>query len=124
MGSCIAAWDVQQALSLTYLGVVHTDPTSQEAHPAIWPLLCFTERAVPIQVQADPFLQQRAARSRSRFDFAQDDTQPSSTGAHANGAASSLGFAQWSNPAGGKRGRACQCPGLQRCHRTTVVIVT
>ena len=56
---------------------------------------------VRVQVQTDPFLQQRAARSRSRFDFAQDDTQSSSTGAPMNGAASGLGFAQWANPAAG-----------------------
>ena len=55
-----------------------------------------------MQVQADPFLQQRAARSRSRFDFAQDDSQPSSAVAHGNGVGGAgLSFADWAHPPGG-----------------------
>lgn len=57
---------------------------------------------IRMQVQADPFLQQRAARSRSRFDFAQDDSQPSSAVAHGNGVGGAgLSFADWAHPPGG-----------------------
>ena len=63
-----------------------------------------------MQVHADPFLQQRAARSRSRFDFAQDDSQPSSNGHQGNGQTdSNLSFAAWANTSGGMHTQLNNC---------------
>ena len=67
-----------------------------------------------LQIQADPFLQQRGARSRSRFDFAQDDSQPSSSGAYGNGAGpeSNLSFAAWADPSGGGHAFSYSCSDI------------